>query len=422
MAAFTSHQIWDGDNGATLRRLGLPQQSLYLCDASGRWAPLLSDTTSGIEAAALDPTGRRVAYSVFGAESYLHIMDVEGHRIATLEGALAFQWSPDGSRLAALHGSWKQQEWVPTELRLWSPSRGIDRIPGVQPRDIRWRGTDTLYLQYEDRVDALDLRRRRVSRTHHRGADVSPDGRYSIFHGDRHHRASRVYDDRLGLDITGCLARGVGVGADALQPPAPEPFWVRRPETPHSIGVSVRGYTAPPGQRGCSIAVLDARTLERLGAARGAVVVPTPGGRRVILLSHDTLGVVSLRTRPTAYGASEPAPIRVRVHVVGWPADKVMRSTEYTVVPGDCLPGPPYASCDAAFRVARIIDPRAVELEFAAGSFLVLGPGESERAIPVGLRWDPGRMERIVVTPASRRLTTPSVDGGYYVDLSVVLP
>ena len=68
VAVFEAHDIWDGDNGLTMARLGLPQQAIYRLDSLGRPVRLPMPTACGIEGLTLSPAGDRIAYLAYGAD------------------------------------------------------------------------------------------------------------------------------------------------------------------------------------------------------------------------------------------------------------------------------------------------------------------------------------------------------------------
>src|SRR5262249_19533492 len=89
-------------------------------------------------------------------------------------------WSADGTRLAMIE--WRTVSapyWEPTAVRVAKLSGRTTTFP-FQPERVAWGMGDTLYLEYEDRVDALDVARGKSSHTGYVGCEVSPDREYSF--------------------------------------------------------------------------------------------------------------------------------------------------------------------------------------------------------------------------------------------------
>ena len=432
VAVFEAHDIWDGDNGATLARLRLPQQALYRWDSLGRPARLPIPDACCITGLTLSPAGDRIAYFAYGADppttleqraaTGVRVTDANGSETAWFPSCYAPCWSQDGKRLAMLEGAYPESTgWLkPVAVRVVDPS-GRSRTFRYRPRSMAWGSGDTLFLEYEDRVDALDVGRSKLWPTAHIGCQVSPDGQYSF--GSRERAGfPRVREDPGGLELEPCLLSKLGSEGTSYAP-----FWIRSAARPHLLCLSISpGYQSPDGQAGVRTVIIDPRTLEVLLELPGKLVRPTNDHRALILLRGDSLSFVGLPSwepepRRAAMG-------RVRLQIYGWgsgplsghPASQLVSDSIFVVSAGDWLSSPAayIGNCVKFIRVLRAPDPQHVELEIVPPMLGPMERGGGPIAVPPG-QMPPGR-RRLTIGSTPVTLRTPSVDGGYDVVLSLV--
>lgn len=420
VAAFTSQQIWGGDDGRTIAGLGLRSQAVYLFrSSSNRPSLLVVPPVCCLYEAALSPQGDLVAYSMIRSDARrvgaddsgwsVLLVDTTGREIAVLPRARQFRWSRDGERLAVLYAhhdtNWK---WTPEGIGIWQRADGARYRLGHAPEDIRWGEGDTLYLGYSDRVDALDLARKRVSRTIHRGADVSPDDRFSVRHGIPGVRNMWLFDDRVGFDLQHCALYRHGSAAPVM---GFEPFWVRSGAAGHLLCmVAGEAWSSPPGQIGLRTGLFDPRTLDMVAWFPGKPIGPTADQLGVIVLRGDTLAIEPLA--PWRERLADGPRVRVRIDVETWGRGiRPLGTWFHEVGAGDWLPdhADMGGGCDPFFRVTRIVDQDRLEIEFAPGRYTVEAPGA-----------DPSQAGNTTLSRTRTLLRMNSTCGGYNVRLSVV--
>jgi hypothetical protein len=412
-SAFTSHLVWDGDNGRTIEGLHLPQQAVYGIARGRPQRPVLVEGNGRcLSDAALSPSGDLLAYRRgWGNNCLQHevvLAEVDGRTIGRFPDAVDHRWSFEGKYLALQYAHY-DSKWGPVgdSVGIWRRSDRTLRVYPLRPEDLRWRSPDTLYLGYRDHVVALDVVRGRSSPTYRSGADVSPDGLYSIRRMDRFPGGFSLVEEATGFQVSGCVLRAVGFDFErSSDPGVSEPFWVRAPNARHLLCVSTRGgYTSPPQQSGCTTGVVDPRTLELVQSFPGKAVAPASDGRAVVVLRADTLALVELG--PWKPEREPGARVRVRVEVRtwgGWGKDqgRPIGTWVYEVGRGDWLPTHTmFVTCDKFFHVTKILSAESIAIRFPAGHFTARGDSAE-------------------VTPAPTTFRTASVDGGYDVTLSVV--
>lgn len=409
VAAFTSHQIWDTDNGSTIDRLGLKQQGLYVIRRNSQVVDVPFKNDFGVDEAALAPQGDLVAYTGHSGDNGMQfrvvIADLSGREMASFRAALHPRWSSDGECLA-MHFLHYDRAWkvVYDSVGFWQRSDGSFRSYRQRPRDIRWGARDSLFLGLDDGVGYLDRRSGRVGRTNHRWAMVSSDGRFSVGYGGQWMEYYHLQEETPRLELWGCAMEGLGYSDMGSEAYVPEPFWLRAPGAGHLLCVSGSGsHTSPAAQSGCVTAVFDPRTLDFIRRIAGKLVAPTADGSGVVVLRGDTLSVVDLS------GLRDPTPLnprraRVKVEVQPWSWGRrgSVSTWIHEVQEGDWLPDyiGQKGGCQRMFRVDRI----------AADSVYVRVLGayvtRSDSVLPLTL--------------APLRLATASMDGGYDLSLSVV--
>jgi hypothetical protein len=296
-----------------------------------------------------------------------------------------------------------------------------------RPQQIAWGNGDTLFLDFEDRVEALDVARRKSWPTAHVGCDVSADGEFSFRYGGPF-RAFRIRKRAGGDEVASCVLRDLGV--DPSEPWVMSPFWLRSATRKHLLcftvvtvasGDTVRQANgqigivdparSPPRQRGVRTVVFDPGTFEVMSDLPGKVVAPANDHRSLVMLLGDTLSRVRLPEWP-------PEPTRtllgrVRMQVYSWggsiagPSTRLVADSTLSVASGDWLPGPWAWGCGERIRVAGMQPDSLLELRLPAGMFVGY---DKPNAGP--------RAARLLLGGAPVRLRTNSVDGGYDVVLS----
>ncbi len=384
----------------------------------------------------LSPAGDRIGYLAFGADppvtaeqraaTGVRVVDGSGSQIAWFPSCYAPRWSRDGKRLAMIEGAYPESiGWLrPVAVRVVDRS-GRSRTFDCRPRSMAWGNGDTLFLEYEDRVDALDVRRSRSWRTAHVGCQVSPDGRFS-FGSQEGLGFPRVRENPGGLELGPCLFSRLGTDWDG---PVFAPFWIRSAARGHLLCLSISpSYQSPRGQAGVRTVVVDPGTMEILHELTGKIVRPTNDHRSVVLLRGDTLALVDLPE-----WEQEPArPVigRIRLQVYAWggwarsgqSTSHLVSDSIYVVRPGDWLSSSRahayLGNCVKFIRVLRAPDPEHVELEIVPSMLGPIEPGAGPIALP-RREMLPGT-RRLTIGNAPMTLRTPSVDGGYDVVFSLV--
>ena len=410
VAAFATSEVWDGDGGQTITRAGLPMHAVHVFSPRGRRVafeakgagPCVFDAT-------ISPTGTSIAYATGSGGNCLTpevvVADISGRTIERFAGAMGHAWSPDGRWLALLYAHY-DANWnrVSDRLGIWRVAGRRLRSYAMRPEEIRWGGADSLFLGYADRVELFSPVWGLATRTAHRGADVSPDGRYAI---RRDRRWFSLTESASGDEQSGCVPRiaGVELGERSESPP-PFVAWVRAPGAGHLLWVSgMLGYTSPPGQPNARTAVVDVRTWSVVQSIPGKAVATTTDPRSVVVLRGDTLALVTLedlRERPR--GSNR---VRIRVGVQGWGSLPAYRTPEeawtHEVEVGDWLPDHTalYGACSSFFRLERIL-------------------GDGRAVVRLADRRLFAASDTVVVSRQPVTLHTNSLDGGYDVSLTLI--
>jgi hypothetical protein len=410
VAAFASSQVWDGDGGQTITRAGLPMHAVHVFSPRGR---RIAFVTKGVRPCVFDaeisPTASMIAYWASSGDNCLTpevvVADISGRTIERFAGALGHAWSPDGRWLALLYAHYDSNfDRVSDRLGIWRVAGRRLRSYAMRPEEVRWGGADSLFLGYADRVELFDPVWGLATRTAHRGADVSPDGRYAI---RRDRRWFSLTESPSGDEQCGCVPRNAGVDL-GQRSGSPPPFvaWVRAPGAGHLLWVSgMLGYTSPPGQPNARTAVVDVRTWDVVQSIPGKAVATTTDPRSVVVLRGDTLALVTLddlRERP-----SDAHRVRIRVGVQAWgslPADRRPEEAwTHEVGVGDWLPDHTAlaGACSSFFRLERIL-------------------GDGRAVIRLADRRWFAASDTVVVTAQPVTLHTNSLDGGYDVSLTLI--
>jgi len=413
LGVFASREVWDGDGGQTITRVGLPMHAVHVLSPQGRRVAFAAKAGGPcVLDAEISSTASLIAYTTGSGDNCLApevvVASLDGGAIERFPGAIAHAWSRDGRWLALLYAHY-DAHWnrVSDRLGLWRVAGRRLRFHDRRPEEFRWGGADSLFLGYADRVELFDPVWGLATRTAHRGADVSPDGRYAIRRDHPGRGWFSLTESATGDEQCGCVVRNAGVDlGERSASPAPFVAWVRAPGAGHLLWVSgMLGYTSPPGQPRARTAVVDVRTWQVVQSFPGKAVTTTTDPRTVVVLRGDSLALVTLdAVREPAASAQR---VRIRVGVQGWGSWPAERSPEtawtHDVGEGDWLPDHTAldGACAAFFRVERILgDGRAV---VRLADHRLSAPGDT-----------------VVVTRERTLLHTNSLDGGYDVSLTLV--
>jgi hypothetical protein len=413
LAAFASRQVWDGDGGETITRAGLPMHAVHVMSPRGRRVVFAAKVPGPcVLDAEISPATSSIAYRTGSGDNCLTpevvVADITGRPIERFPGAMSHAWSPDGRWLALLYAHY-DANWnrVIDRLGIWRVAGRRLRHYPQRPEEICWGGADSLFLGYADRVELFDPVWGLATRAAHRGADVSPDGRYAIRRDPPGRGWFSLTESATGDELCGCVARNAGVDLGTRsESPAPFVAWVRAPGAGHLLWVSgMPGYTSPPGQPRARTVVVEVRTWEVVQSFPGKAVATTTDPRTVVVLRGDSLALVTLDAVREPVASAQR--VRIRVGVQQWGSLPEYRSPEavwtHDVGEGEWLPDHTAfaGACTAFFRVERILDDSRAVVRLADRR--LSAPGDT-----------------VVVTREPTTLHTNSVDGGYDVSLTLV--
>jgi hypothetical protein len=379
------------------------------------------------------PAGDRVAYVTYGADppvtpeqravTGVRVIDGSGREVEWFPNCYAPRWSRDGTRLAMIEGQYPETigRLSPVAVRVVERS-GRSRAHGYQPRSIAWGNGDTLFLEYEDRVDALDVEGSKSWRTTYIGCEVSPDGQYS-FLSQGPLGLLRVQENQGGLELGRCVLSRLGPDRE---PFLFGPFWIRSAARGHLLCFSMRpSNQSPPSQASSRTVVIDTRTMEVVNEWPGKLVRPSSDHRSLVLLRGDTLDLVECPT----WRSEPPRQLIGWIHmqVYGWgmheragsPTSNLVSDSTYAVAVGDWVSSSRahLGECGRIIRVLRAPDAAHVDVEIATSMIGPLQPGAGPAPTP----WEMlSSGARVTLGWAPVTLRTPSVDGGYDVVLSFV--
>ena len=441
VAIFGSNDVWDGDMGTTVTRAGFEHGAVYRFDSLAHRVTLPMGGARGHWQFALSPTDDRMAYVTYGADPPVtqeqkavmgvRVVASDSSQVGWFPGCHSPCWSRDGTCLAMIQGVYPESNgWMkPVAVRVMDRA-GRSVAHPFQPQRIAWANGDTLFLEFEDRVEGLDVARAKSWPTTYAGCQVSPDGEFS-FRYRGHFTPFRVRRQAGAVELAYCVLKALGV--DPYEPRVMSPFWVRSTTRQHllcftivtvSSGTVVKqpnGRIAildpaqsPPGQHGVRTVVFDPETFEVVHDLPGKVVAPANDHRSLVMLLGDTLSRARLPEWPPE--PARPLLGRVHVQVYSWGSwgpgpssmDLVTDST-VAVAPGDWLPGLVQPGCGERIRVAGMREDSRLELHLPAGLFVDhIEPNAGPHAA------------RLLLGGTPVRLTTNSIDGGYDVLLSRV--
>ncbi len=434
LAIFASSDVWDGDAGTTVPRVGLRHDAIYRFDSQVHPVNLPMHGACCLRGVAVSPRDGRVAYHTFGADlptaderravTGVRVVTQDSTEIAWFPDCWSPCWAADGTRLAMIEsGPGATSESMAVRV---ANLTGRSTSFSFRPERIAWGVGDTLFLEYEDRVDGLDVVRGKSWGTDYAGCDVSPDGQYSF----RYRGQSTPFELRKSVGgivgLESCVLQDLGLdGARVLSP-----FWIRSPSCKHLLCFgTVVGMTgtmvneggrismidparSPRAQQGVRTTFFDPGTFKLVHELPGKVVVPSMDHRSVVMLLGDTLSKVRLPEWPTE--VARPAIGRVRVQVYVWgdvsddPKGRLVSDSTYTIAAGDWLPGNGFSSCSDMIRVAGVHEDSRLELDLPLGLVrdTESNGGPNETKLLMGLE--------------TVQLHTNSFDGGSYVHLTRV--
>ena len=437
---FDSQDVWEGDVGTTVTRAGFKHQAVYRFDSLAHRVALPMGGACCLFGLAPSPTDDRVAYGTYGADppvteeqkavTGVRVVASDTSQVGWFAGCHSPCWSGNGSRLAMIESHFASDgRREPAGVRVVDRAGRSKPYP-LQAQRIAWGIGDTLYLEFEDRVEALDVARGKSWRTAYAGCEVSADGEFSFRYGERF-RALGLRRRAGGVELTPCVLPAVGV--DPYEPRVLSPFWLRSATRKHLLCFSVvtvatgdtvkqaNGQIAimdparsPPGQRGVRTVVLDPETFEVMLDLPGKVVAPTNDHRSLVMLLGDTLSRARLPEWPPAPARPPLGKVRVQIYEwggggLGGPSTRLVTDSTLTVAAGDWLPGPRSSSCAERIRAAGMQPDSLLELLVPAGMFV---NHDEPDAGP--------HAARLLLGATPMRLRTASVDGGYDVVLSRV--
>ena len=192
----------------------------------------------------VSPAGDRFAVVTQGADppvtpeqravTGVQVLDLGGKELAWFPRCYAPQWSADGSRLAMIDGQFGDTGWpTPIGIRVVDRS-GDTRRFAHRPDALAWGNGDTLFLQYKDRVEGLDIERSTSWRSDYAGCQVSPDGQYSF--RLTWPSSIRVRERATGQEIGSCIRSQL---VAAPEPYVFAPFWIRSSVRGHLLCLTV---------------------------------------------------------------------------------------------------------------------------------------------------------------------------------------
>ncbi len=240
-----------------------------------------------IRAVVLSPNTKLIAYT---AREGVVVTDLDGRVLDRDEHATACRWSRDGESLALLLGGSGDHG-----IGIWNAKRKRTRYVREDADAVAWGTKDTLFFSAKNRVWATDRDGDPPSGTRHHGAEVSPDGLYSIDHPGGFWSGSRIVHDRSGVDLSSPIFAALG----ACTPRHfSEPFWV--PAAGHYLVVSICGqWRQADGSNewACRTGIVDVLTCELAVAWNGMSLGPSADGESVWVTDGDAVLPRSLRER-----------------------------------------------------------------------------------------------------------------------------
>jgi hypothetical protein len=444
VAMFIGLDVWDGDNGSTVTRTGLEHQAVYRFDSLAHRVALPMGGACCLWGFAPSPTDGRVAFGTYGADppvteeqravTGVKVIESDGSPVAWFAGSHSPCWSRDGTRLAMVDsraGADGRRE--PVAVRIVDRS-GRSETHSFQPQRIAWGNGDTLFLEFEDRVEALAVTRAKSWRTGYAGCQVSADGRFSFRYRGQF-MPFRVRREAGGVELGSCVQELLGI--DRYDPRFLSAFWVRSEARRHLLCLSfatvssgtvvkqANGQIAiltpgksPPRQEGVRTVVIDPETFEVLQEIPGKVVAPANDHRSLVMLLGDTLSRARLPAWPPEPARAGLGRIHMQVRDWGRGLSEGLDTT-VAVATGDWLPGRWFQGCDEQIRVVGMNEDSRLELHVPPLLSVVPNGSAVRQPTPFRLDRTTGRRgSRVLLGATPVRLSTNSVDGGYDVVLA----
>ncbi|MGE5177475.1 MAG: hypothetical protein ACM3PF_00110 [Bacteroidota bacterium] len=320
--AYVPRAIWGAALESATSGLGLTPNAIYWYEGTDDMGRVIGDVeryqADDAKASPHDAlvafVGRYAAGESETLQPGVAVMDTAGALVADFPRAESFGWSPDGTRLVVVYARTEVREGQTlmkpprgrrgTALRrkaaggvqVWDRRNNTARYYAQWPLRAGWAGSDTLLLQFPDRVMCLDLVKGAVKASEHQGFIVSPDGLYSLRPGGNG-ADTRIAEDATDDPITTRVFRPF---LDRDQSQIRSAFWLRARDAAHLMCVS--GCAAVASDRpDCSTEVVDVGTFETVASFRGEALGPTADERGVILFHADEgrLEFHDLRSVPT---------------------------------------------------------------------------------------------------------------------------
>ena len=291
--AFTPNAIWS--RGSIVKRLGLESGAIYRIESQSSLDPTSSarnqigmvvgdpDTYRAYDARA-SAAGGLVAFhgtvASHDGEVGIGVLDAAGALLAFVPGGIQFAWSPRGTWLAVARSGGSRGR---AGLLLWNSRKRSLRTVQASPSRVGWIGEDSLLVQLEDRVAAVNPGSGSIVRTGHHGTVVSPDRLYSMWPGEGG-RDTQIIEDRSGRDITDVLFDPLRrQGLREIR----SAFWVHGGGSDHLMCVSGTDDVYGPHPHS-KTAIIDAESGEMIALFPGEAIGPTADGTKTVVLRHGS--------------------------------------------------------------------------------------------------------------------------------------
>jgi len=281
--------------------LKLEPGSIYVFREVG--TPRRIDMGEGVSSTYVNPSprGDRLAaeagwsrpHSQGEPEVALRVLDSLSRQEAVFPEAVSTAWSPDGYRLAIVHGRYKGEEVPVTDsVSVWDARTGRVTVFRVHPYAVGWFGSDSLLLDSWRGCRLLDLIDGSVHENSYHGSVLSPDREFSI--GGSPESGPRIWDERRGIDITHDLEQLI---EGAWIRPSPGPFWLPVPGAVLCIPACLYASAQVPGatrSARCSTYVIDVRSRVTMRRIPGRAIGASTDRKAAVLLRGTSLQFVDL--------------------------------------------------------------------------------------------------------------------------------
>jgi hypothetical protein len=325
--AYVPRAIWGTALETATSGLGLAANAIYWYEGTDDMGRVIGDVeryqADDAKAAPRDAMVAFVGSYAAGESGTLQpgvaVMDTTGALVADFPRAQSFAWSPDGTRLVVVYARTEARRGQALKkaprgkrgaalrrkatggVQVWDRRDNTARYYAQWPLRAGWAGSDTLLLQFPDRVVCLDLAKGAATPSEHQGFIVSPDGLYSLrpgWNGDD----TRIAEDATNDPITTRVFRSF---LDRDQGQIRSAFWLRTRDAAHLMCVS--GCRAVGSDRpDCSTEVVDVGTFDTVESFRGEALGPTADERGVILFHADEGRLEFHDLRPVGSASTAP--------------------------------------------------------------------------------------------------------------------